>query len=144
MLIKQGGIMADMPDNQLILGKGVNPQDVLEALNLDERWKLARRMGMTELGIVVDPKKPSNGRIVAHWLDPVSPKRFFEKYGRQITQHFRKLGVKMVGKPHLFVNPVRLKKKPNLWVNQNLLVDPTRLKKKSNLMVNPRRLKMKK
>lgn len=59
------------------IAKDIHPNEVLDMVLSDERWKLAEaEYGLKSVNVRVNPLNPSKGRIYTRWTDPQGPMEF--------------------------------------------------------------------
>lgn len=90
-------------ENPILMARDVDPLDVLDAILTDKQWLEARRHGLRDVSLQIDPDEPTQAKIVSQWSVVESAKKFdgrLEKKGKFFS---------MAGPTKIHVSPRRLR-----------------------------------
>lgn len=92
----------------MLIAKGVDLRRLVDIVNADPRWELARKLGMTDMQLRLDPQKPDRGQIQTQWDKAESALTFLAEVEKPFT--FTADGKTIArpnSEPRVMVNPKR-------------------------------------
>lgn len=63
-------------ENPISMAKDVDPLDVLDSILTDKQWLSARRHGLRDVSLQIDPDNPTSAKIVSQWSQIEAAKKF--------------------------------------------------------------------